>query len=530
MKAALYARVSSEKQEVDLSISAQIKAMREYAEKNKYCVVKEFIDEAESGKTTDRPEFRNMIAQARRSVKPFDIILVWKYSRFARNREDSIVFKAMLRKAGVRVISITEPFEDTPTGRLFEAMIESLDEFYSANLGEEVTRGMRESASRGFYVSSYAPYGYRKIKVPDGSRERPKLEIEPCQAQIVKRIFREVNEGGGLIEVVKALNREGIISPRGNSWGKTTIHKILTNEAYIGTLVWGRSSVRNLPPIRVEEAWPAIVDRDTFKHVQSLLKERAFVTTHPKRVASNYLLSGLAKCGYCGKALVGQDAKGGRFHYYVCGTLLKKGAGSCSAPYISSQKFENLVIDRIKEHILTYDNLKELVSMVNEEMDAAASDYQERLKVVSVEITGVNQRLERLFDALETGSLRLADLAPRIKRLREHQEQLHMTKLELENLLSDKKVELADTETVKNYVVDLHNLLEESTLVERKSFIKSFVKEVRVTGTEALMTYTIPMPPKQLSQETLVVPPIVHYGGARVSIGRTFSTSFALVY
>ena len=146
-------------------------------------------------------------------------------------------------------------------------------------------------------------------------------------------------------------------------------------------------------------------------------------------------------------------------------------------------------------------------------MDAAASEYQERLRVVSVEIAGVNQRLERLYDALETGSLQLADLAHRIKHLRERQEQLHVTKLELENLLSNRKVELADPETVKNYVVDLHKLLEESTLVERKSFVKSFVKEVKVTGAEVLMTYTIPMPPKQLSQETLVVPPIVHYGG-----------------
>ncbi len=96
-------------------------------------------------------------------------------------------------------------------------MIESLDKFYSANLGEEVTRGMRESASRGFYVASYAPYGYRKVKVLDGSRERPKLEIEPYQALIVQRIFREITEGRGLVEVAKALNREGIISPRGNN-------------------------------------------------------------------------------------------------------------------------------------------------------------------------------------------------------------------------------------------------------------------------------------------------------------------------
>ena len=513
MKAVIYARVSSERQDVDLSISAQLKALREYAERNNHYVITEFVDEAESGKTTDRPAFREMVSMARRATKPFDIILVWKYSRFARNREDSIIFKTMLRKAGVQVISITEPFEDTPTGRLLEAMIESLDEFYSANLGEEVTRGMRESASRGFYVASYVPYGYQKVRVNDGGRDRPKLEIEPYQSQIVQRIFNGVIDGKGLIDISKELNREGIIGPRSNSWGKTMLHKILTNEAYIGTLVWGRSSVRNLPPIRSEEAWPAIVDDDTFKRVQALLKERAFGTTHPKRVASNYLLSGLAKCGCCGKALVGQDAKGGQFHCYVCGTLLKKGSGSCSSPYINSRKFENLVINRIKEQILTYDNLKELVSLVNEEMDSAASDYRERLNIITVETDNVNQRLERLYDALETGSLQLADLAPRIQRLRQRQEQLHAARWEIENLLSDRKVELADMETVKSYVEDLRNLLEDSQVTERKSFIKSFVKEVRVTGTEVLLSYNIPLSAGSASQEALVVPPIVHYGG-----------------
>src|SRR4030066_273186 len=169
MKVALYARVSSEKQDVDLSISAQLKSLREYAARNGHEVIKEYVDEAESGKTTARPAFREMISAARRSQKPFDLILVWKYSRFARSREDSIVFKTMLRKNGIRVISISAPAEDTPTGKLLEAMIESLDEFYSANLGEEVTRGMRESSSRGFYLSSRAPFGYRKIRVKDGN-------------------------------------------------------------------------------------------------------------------------------------------------------------------------------------------------------------------------------------------------------------------------------------------------------------------------------------------------------------------------
>ncbi len=164
MEVALYARVSSDSQDVDLSISAQLKTMREFAKKYGHRVVKEFVDEAESGRTSARPAFREMIALARRPNKPFSGILVWKYSRFARSREDSILYKAMLKKAEVQVISINEPFDNSPTGRLMEAIIESLDEFYSDNLGEDVTRGMRESAARGFYLSSNPPYGYRKVK------------------------------------------------------------------------------------------------------------------------------------------------------------------------------------------------------------------------------------------------------------------------------------------------------------------------------------------------------------------------------
>jgi site-specific DNA recombinase len=147
MNVGLYARVSSDKQDTDLSISAQLKALREYATRNGYHVVREFVDEAESGRTAARPAFREMVSLARRPQKFFNAILVWKYSRFARSREDSIVYKTMLRKNGVQVVSINEPFEDTPTGRLLEAMIESLGEFYSANLGEEITRELRESAS-----------------------------------------------------------------------------------------------------------------------------------------------------------------------------------------------------------------------------------------------------------------------------------------------------------------------------------------------------------------------------------------------
>ena len=513
MKAAFYVRVSSEKQDVDLSISAQLRALREYASKNGHIVVREFADEAESGKTTDRPAFMEMVSLARQKSKPFDIILVWKYSRFARSRKDSIIFKTLLRKNGVQVVSISEPFEDTPTGRLLEAMIESLDEFYSANLGEEVTRGMRESASRGFCVSSLTPYGYRKVMVKDGNKERPKLEPEPEKAKIVTRVFKEVLEGKGLTEVAKGLNREGIPGPRAKGWIKTTLYNILTNENYTGTLVWGRSSIRNLPPIRVENAWPAIVDKSSFDRVQSALKSRSFPCLHPKRTASHFLLSGIAKCGYCGKALVGHDAKGGNFSYYVCGTLLKKGAGSCPARYTNDHELESAVVNKIKEHILTRENLERLVCLVNEEMDSLSNEYRERLETVEQNVADINRRLERLYDILETGKVKYEDLMPRILQHKNRLEKLQETKAELELKLNERRIELADVETVKNHVEDLRNLLSESSLTERKSFVKSFVKDVKVTGKEVELAYTIPMPPRGVMEDKMPVLSIVQNGG-----------------
>lgn len=513
MRAAIYARVSSDKQDVDLSISAQLKALREYATRNGHQVVREFIDEAESGKTADRPAFREMVSMARHSQKPFDCILVWKYSRFARSRQDSIVFKTVLRKNGVKVLSINEPSDDTPTGKLFEAMIESLDEFYSANLGEEVTRGMRESASRGFYISNCTPYGYRKIKVSDGNKERPKLVPNQHEAQIVARMFNEVLQGKGLKEILKGLNNEGIAGPKGKDWIKTTVHGILTNEVYTGTLIWGRNSIRGLPPIRVENAWQAIVSKETFDNAQSQLKSRAPSYLHPRRTASHFLLSGVAKCGYCGKALVGHDAKHGQFTYYVCGTLLKKGAGACPSRYINGTKFEHVVVDKIKEQILTEENLKELVRQINEEVEIASVEYRERLDTVLFELEDTSQRLTRLYDALETNRLGIDDLAPRIQELRHRQAQLLTTKAELEHKLSDRRVYLADMETVTQYVKDLRTLLDESPLMERKSFIKSFIQEARVTGAEVSLIYTMPVAPHVMTSEELAVLPIVHHGG-----------------
>ena len=189
--------------------------MREYAKKNSQVVVREFVDEAESGRCANRPAFKEMIALAKLKNPPFEAILVWKLSRFARNREDSIIYKSLLRKQGIQVISINEPVEDTPSGRLLEGVIEVIDEFYSSNLAQDVTRGMRENATRGYFSGGKPPYGYLITKAKDGTTLRSTLLPDTTAAHVVKRAFEESISGKGLKEIAKELNRDGILTKSG---------------------------------------------------------------------------------------------------------------------------------------------------------------------------------------------------------------------------------------------------------------------------------------------------------------------------
>ncbi|MFQ6122130.1 MAG: recombinase family protein [Dehalococcoidales bacterium] len=510
-RVAIYARVSSDRQDVDLSISAQLKALREFASRNGYTVVREFVDEAESGRTTARPAFREMISLAKTKHPPFDMILVWKLSRFARNREDSIIYKSLLRKQGIQVVSINEPIEDTPTGRLMEGIIEVIDEFYSSNLAQDVIRGMRENAARGFYNGSRAPFGYTRKKVKDGEKPRNTLEPDPSQAPIIQRMFNECAEGKGLKEITKSLNRDGIPAPGGGKWGKQRIHKILTNEAYIGCLVWGknRNGKSNLPPVRKEGAWPALVDKNIFDIVQTAMNGRAPRVTHPRVTSSHYLLSGLIHCQKCGAAYIGYGAKSGRFHYYVCGTTYSKGKEICPSQHLPQEKVEKFVTEKIKNHILTDENLAELVKLSNEELDSSIKHYKERIEVIDAEIEQWQGRLERLYDFVETRAIDPVRMGRRIAEVQDKIEDMRMAKLEVEEALQTRRLEPIDPKIVLDYVRDLKEFLVDSNIFERRAFIRTFIESVDVGDGQITLNYTLPLPPDNSRQEPVSVLGIV---------------------
>ena len=491
---ALYARVSSDRQDVDLSVAAQLRALRDYAEKNGYMVVREYVDEAESGRIADRPQFRRMLDEAAKAEAPFKEILVWKFSRFTRKREHAVAFKSMLRKKGIRVVSITEQAEDTATGRLLEAIIEGVDEFYSENLAQEVTRGMREAASRGFWVTSFAPYGYNRVMVQDGPKKRPRLELNPPNDAVVRRIFDMALEGQSILDITKTLNAEGISSPRGKRWQKTTVHNALSNEAYTGVVVWGANARDGQPPVRVEDAHPAVVSSAEFQRVGRLLKSRAPKKANPRRVSSPYLLSGILKCETCGKAMTAAEAKGGRYTYYVCHSLLKRGSGACKTPRLNAKSFENVIVGEIRENVLTESNIRDLVKIVDEEMDGVAAEQRQKLETIEDELEDVKRRLGRIWQVIETTDIEMTDASERIKEHRERKEKLEVAAEEARALLKDRRQFLDSADAIAAFAEDMSEFLKTSELTETRAFVHSFVKKIEVKPSKATIVYSIPTP------------------------------------
>ena len=441
--------------------------------------------------------------------------MVWKFSRFTRKREHAVVLKSMLRRKGLRVVSITEQAEDNPTGRLLEGIIETVDEFYSENLAMEVLRGMREAASRGFWVAPMAPYGYRKVKVQDGPKERPTLEPDPETNGIVNRIFDLAESRKGMMKIVRILNDEGIASPRGKLWNKPTVHNILRNEAYLGTLVWGNNAKDGADPVRVEKAFPATVTKAQFDRVNRILRSRAPKVSHPRRVGSTFLLSGLVKCYRCKRALSGRYSSRGTFPYYVCHSFVKRAPGSCDSPRVDARQFEELVVGLIRSNILTEGNIRSLVNVVDEQMDDVAGDERKRLETIQSELADVRGRLDRLYDLVETTTeFNMADFAHRIRDHKERQERLESAAEGSRAILAQRRAVLDDVKTITAYAKDMSRFLQKSELTERRAFIETFVKEIELLPDNAVVRYTIP-----ISQSTRKAQVLVGGGSEEFRVG-----------
>lgn len=277
MNIVIYLRVSSEQQvERELSIPAQREALQRYADERGWKIVDEYVDEAKSAKTDARPEFQRMIAAAQQPLKNFEAIVVHKFDRFSRNRADHAVYKALLKKHGVIVVSASEPVDaDTPHGFLLESMLEVISEFYNVNLRHETLKGMRENAAQGFHCGGRVPFGYRRVQI--GQKVTYGLGTNN-EVMLVRQMFQMAGEGHGGKRIARELNQQNII--KGKRWAPSTVLAILNNPVYLGHRVWNRKSdadgkQNDLSELIVtENAHPAIVDQQLWDIVQASLMAR----------------------------------------------------------------------------------------------------------------------------------------------------------------------------------------------------------------------------------------------------------------
>lgn len=395
---ALYIRVSTDKQE-ELSPDAQIRLGREYAAQHNIHIPNEYIfrDDGISGKKADRRAgFKALIATARSKEHPIDCILVWKFSRFARNQEESIVYKSMLARDKVEVISISEPLPDGPFGALNERIIEWMDEYYLTNLSTEVVRGMTENAMRGNYQASPG-IGYRS----PGPKQVP--EKDPDTFPIVEYCDRWfMQEHLTTRQIALRLNSMGYRTKRGNTFDARGVEYILRNPFYAGKIRWNYSERgRKLKPSddviladgRHESAWSWEHHLEIQKRLDKISESNKRAGSRSKRDVSScrHWLSGMLYCSSCGKSLGyggAVDAK-----YFQCWAYVK---GMCKDSHaIIVPKAEQYVIEGLTQ-LLHSDTLQ--YNIVHS--TAASSDKeQELLRILS----RLEEREKRAKDAYLNG-------------------------------------------------------------------------------------------------------------------------------
>lgn len=347
-KGALYIRVSTHGRQEELSPDAQKRLLLEYAEKNNILISKEhiYIEKGISGKTVSkRPEFQKMISDAKSEIHPFDMILIWKFSRFARNQEESIVYKSLLRSQyHVDVQSISEPLSDGPFGSLIERIIEWMDEFYSINLSGEVTRGMTEKALHGGFQSR-PPFGYRIAAKGSG------LSVVPEEARIVKLIYEQfLQKHASFLDIARNLNACNIRTASGGKFESRSVSYILRNPVYCGKIYWKKTSHQGKPNPReewicAEGTHPCIISEELFFDAQKRM-ELLSQKKHPCGV-SCYLLSGILKCPSCGGSLCGKTirSKGNTYCYYRCSNASR---GKClHTASLPAKKIESALLDTV---------------------------------------------------------------------------------------------------------------------------------------------------------------------------------------
>lgn len=384
IEVSLYLRFSSERQK-EQSIEGQLRDCRAFCKRSGYRIVAIYVDRALTARkdAEKRVQFQQMIVDSEK--RHWQYLVVWKLDRFARNRNDSAIYKMRLKKNGVRVISATENISENPEGIILEAVLEGMAEFYSAELSQKITRGMRESAMKCHSIGGHVPLGY---KIKDH-----KLVIDPVGAAIVQEAFQLYANGDTVADICRLFNNKGYRTAKGAEFNRNSFKSMFKNERYIGIYTY-----RDL---RIEDGVPAIVDKELFEIVQQRLRKNGEAPARGKAKV-DYLLSGKLFCGHCGASMNGESGTGrhgGKFHYYSC--YNRKRHRNCDKKPLKKEYIERVVVEDALT-LLTDEVIEELADMAISQSDI---DLKENTRVpeLTAKCDEIDKAIGNITKAIEKG-------------------------------------------------------------------------------------------------------------------------------
>ncbi len=461
MKAVIYARYSSDSQREE-SIEGQLRECTAFAEKNGITVLRHYIDRAFSAKTDNRPEFQNMIKDS--GKKLFDMVIVWKLDRFARNRYDSARYKSTLKKNGVKVVSATEIISDGAEGIILESVLEGYAEYYSADLSEKVIRGMTDNALKCKYNGGTLPIGY----VID---EEQHFQLDPLTAPFILEVFKRYDEGATMTAIRDWLNEQGMKNTRNQPMTYNSVQHLLNNRRYIGEFRY-----RN---VVVPEGIPAIVPNDLFERVQEkMAKNKKAPARH--KAEEDYLLTTKLFCGYCSAYLCGESGTSHTakvYRYYKCVSVKKKRA-NCKKKPVKKDWLEDLVVDATMKMVMDDKAIEAIVSMIMDLQDRESSN----LPLYEQQLQEANTGIQNLLNAIQQGIL--------TKSTKSRLEELEATKEDLEIRIANEQLvkPKVSAEFVTFWLHRFHKL-DVRQQSHRKMLIDTFVNAIYLFDDKVVITF-----------------------------------------
>ncbi|MBR1653551.1 MAG: recombinase family protein [Clostridia bacterium] len=465
MNLVAYARYSSDNQREE-SITAQLRAIHEWADNNGHTIVKEYVDEALTARTDKRPNFIQMIEDSK--VNDWDGVVVHKLDRFARNRYHSAMYKKILKSSGKRLYSVLEKLDDSPESIIMESVIEGMNEYYSANLSREVKKGLKENALVCKHNGGIPPLGY-------GVDKDLHYFIIEKEAEAVKIIFEKFLEGYTYPQICNILSKKHYKTKTGKEFGYNSIHDILKNEKYTGVYIYGygsRAKRRGQPNedvIKIEDGMPKIIEKDIFNSVQEKMKGRKNMGGAYK-AKQTYFLSGLIVCGKCGHNYVGAAKSDKRIVYECSGKKTTK----CDNSYIRKDYIEKLVLDKLKSILINENNLKILTERVNNIYKDLYKDSKNDKKETIQELNDINRKIANINNAIINGFYN-SSMNEESKLLEQQKEIAERKLFMIENV--SKKAELS-IEDIKNLLKEDILAIQNEDLDKLKIIIPKYVKKI----------------------------------------------------